>query len=107
MLGTFAWALKDLEPFELNDSNYGYTRAAIVRDLERQGGKHIIFVRYFDAHDKSEEWIYNDADIAESPIIWAHDEGDSSNRELTKFYSGRRLWLLEADTHPAELIPIQ
>jgi hypothetical protein len=106
MLGTFAWALQDLEPFDLNDSNYGYTRASILSDLHRQGGLHLIFVQYSSNHPRAEEWIYNDGDIANSAVIWAHDEDEPSNRELIQQYPGRKLWLLEADVHPVEIIPL-
>lgn len=106
MLATLAWALQDLEPFALNDSNYGYVRARITQDLQKQGGRHLIFVRYSGNHPRAEEWIYNDGDIAQAVVVWAHDEGEPSNRELVQQYGGRRLWLLEPDVQPVQIIPL-
>ncbi len=103
LLVTFAWALQDLQPFELNDSNYGYARAEIIRQLHAEGGRHVIFVRYSPPHARAEEWIYNDANIASAPIIWAHDEGDVGNRELMALYPGRQAWLLQPDRQPVQL----
>ncbi len=106
MLGTLAWAIQDLEPFQFNDSNYGYTRAQIVQNLHRDGGRHLVFVRYSANHPRPEEWIYNDADLANAPILWAHDEGEDANAELARHYSGRTLWLIEPDTQPVQLMPL-
>jgi hypothetical protein len=104
MLGTLAWALQDLEPFDLNDSNYGYTRAGILHDLEKYSGRNLIFVRYAPNHPRAEEWIYNDGDIAHARTIWAHDQGEEANQELIQQYGGRELWLVEPDIHPVQLI---
>jgi hypothetical protein len=99
-IGTLAWALEDLQPFDLNDSNYGYVRARMISDLERSGGRHLIFVRYSPEHPRAEEWIYNDADIPNAKIIWAHDMGSDANQALVRQYPERELWLLDADVKP-------
>ena len=105
-LGTVAWALQDLQPFDLNDSNYGYVRARIIASLHARGGRHLIFVRYSPQHPRAEEWIYNDADIPNAPIMWAHDMGPEANQALIQQYPGRQLWRFHADSLPKELLPM-
>jgi hypothetical protein len=47
--------------------------------------------------------VYNAADIDASPVVWAREMADNS--ALLKYFSARRIWLLEADVHPAKLQP--
>lgn len=105
-IGTLAWALQDLQPFDLNDSNYGYVREKMIKDLSTAQDRHLIFVRYGPQHPRAEEWIYNDADIPNAKIIWAHDMGQADNEELIRQYPGRELWRLDADLVPQKLIPL-
>jgi hypothetical protein len=105
-VGTFAWALQDLQPFDLNDSNYGYVRQRMIQDLHAAGGKHLVFVHYGREHPRAEEWIYNDADIPNAKIIWAHDMGPANNKTLIRQYPGRRLWKLDADVIPQKLMAL-
>jgi hypothetical protein len=105
-IGTFAWALQDLQPFDLNDSNYGYVREKMINDLSTTQDRHVIFVHYGPEHPRAEEWIYNDADIPNARIIWAHDMGPADNKTLIRQYPGRRLWKLEADVIPQKLMPL-
>lgn len=48
-------------------------RAAIEKELERSGGKHLILVRYAQDYGPHREWVYNKADIDDSAVVWAHD----------------------------------
>jgi len=98
-------AFADPHPIELNDSNYGYQRAQMIHDLKQQGGQHLVLVRYTPNHDKAEEWIYNAASIDSSAVVWAHDMGPMWNRELLNYYPTRRVWLLNADARPPQLLP--
>ena len=105
-IGTLAWAFQDLQPFDLNDSNYGYVRAKMIDNLYAAGSRHLIFVHYGPEHPRGEEWIYNDADIPNAKIIWAHDMGPEANEELIRQYPDRTLWRLDADVLPQKLIPL-
>jgi hypothetical protein len=79
------------------------TRAQLIAGLERQGGSHLIVVRYTPTHDVHTEWVYNDADIDASPIVWARDMGEEQNRELLNYYKNRQVWVLEPDIDPMAL----
>jgi hypothetical protein len=77
------------------------TRPKITERLEREGGRHLVIVRYGPNHNIHEEWVYNRADIDGSPVVWARDMGPEKNRELLDYFKGRQIWLLEPDTSPA------
>jgi hypothetical protein len=72
-------------------------RPLLIADLHRQGGRHLVIVRYTPTHYIHDEWVYNDADIDGSPVVWARDMGEEGNRELLDYYKGRHVWLLEPD----------
>jgi hypothetical protein len=80
-------------------------RAAMVRELSRTGEKHLVIVRYSSEHNGHAEWVYNEADIDGSRIVWARDMGEDKNEELIEYFPSRRLWLLEADATTLRLIP--
>lgn len=85
----------------------GVERARMLRELERSGGKHLVFVRYGTFHDPGDEWVYNSADIDGSPVVWARELDRTSNAKLMRHFAGRRVWLAEPDPPSPRLIPHQ
>ncbi len=79
-------------------------RRAILRQLDRVPGPHLVFVQYGPAH-RFHEWVHNAADIDASPIVWARDLGPARNEDLRRYYPARRPWLLYPDVQPPRLIP--
>ena len=76
-------------------------KARIAAVLETIPGDHLVFV-----HAKTDEynllqWIYNDADIDRSRIVWARDLGTDRNAELTRYYPARRVWMVDPNVEPA------
>jgi hypothetical protein len=78
-------------------------RAEVQDTLDRAGGQHVVFVRYGDVHNLSEEWVYNRADIDAASVVWARDMGPDRNAELVRYYSRRKAWVVEADRRPVSL----
>jgi hypothetical protein len=78
-------------------------RSRLVQTLTAQGKRHLVIVRYSATHDVDTEWVYNAADIDNAPIVFARDMGPAANAELIKYFNGRIVWLLEADTSPPTL----
>lgn len=69
-------------------------RPVLIRDLLRRGGRHLVIVRYNPAYSIHEDWVYNQADIDASPIVWARDMGPQRNEELLRYFHDRKAWLL-------------
>jgi hypothetical protein len=80
-------------------------RARILARLESQPGRHLAIVRYHPGHNSFEEWVYNAASIDAAPVVWARELDDASNRELTRYFDTRHIWLVDADATPATLSP--
>jgi len=78
-------------------------RPLIIRELLQQGGKHLVIVRYSPTHFIHEDWVYNQADIDGSPIVWAKDKGQEEDQRLIQYFRDRRVWLLEPDRDPLAL----
>lgn len=78
-------------------------RASILHQLEDMPGDHLVIVRYQPHHDFiMDEWVFNNADIDGSKVIWARDMG-TQNAELLQYFSQRRIWLVEPDYSPPKL----
>lgn len=81
----------------------GRKRAALLSQLQSTPGRHLVLVRYEPNHDPAMEWVYNQADIDASKVVWARDMGPVQNQELIRYFRDCHIWLLEADEIPARL----
>lgn len=77
-------------------------RERLEAALMKRTGDHVVFVRYTHYRFPQEEWIYNHADIDNSPVIWAQDMGPQENRRLMEYFKDRSFWLLKPDENPDE-----
>jgi hypothetical protein len=80
-------------------------RANILHTLELSPGQHLVLVRYSKSHKYDHEWVYNAADIDRSKVVWARNMDEQGNRELLRYFQGRRVWLVEPDEFPPRLSP--
>jgi hypothetical protein len=84
----------------------GMERASLEQKLSSLPGEQLVLVRYGPNHDVlSMEWVYNEADIDKSKVVWARDMGDAQNQELIRYFNHRTAWLLEPDKTPPRLSP--
>lgn len=84
---------------------WAWERENIRQQLLATPGKHLIVVQYGPRHAASPaEWVYNEADIDSSRIVWARNMDGQSNGELVNYFKDRRLWLVLADEQPPRLI---
>jgi hypothetical protein len=82
----------------------GIDRQTMLDHLRSLPGDQLVLVRYKPDHDVlSEEWVYNEADIDHSKVIWARDMNPRANQELLRYYPSRKVWLIEADAAPPSL----
>ena len=72
----------------------GTYRADIIGKLRAQGGKHLVLVQWKPGDNAFEQWVYNDADIDSSPVVWAWETDHPD--DLLRYYSDRRVWTLRA-----------
>jgi hypothetical protein len=78
-------------------------RARLERDLKATGSPHLVIVRYSPAHQVSNEWVYNDADIDGSPVVWAREMTPAEDKRLVSFFKYRSIWMVEPDLSPPRL----
>src|SRR5262249_28248684 len=81
-------------------------RARILKELREQGGRHLVFVHYQPGHSPHAEWVYNEADIDSSSVVWAREMKPEQNRALMKYFKDRTCWLLDADAESPTLYPL-
>src|SRR5713101_4078324 len=82
-----------------------FGRAALVAKLKELAGKQLVIVRYTGHHELFDEWVYNDADINGSKIVWAREMDAAENAKLVDYFKDRQVRLLDADKQPPELSP--
>jgi hypothetical protein len=89
----------------VNSSGWHVERARILKNLQASAANYLIIVRYGGHHPAHEEWVFNEAGIDQSKVIWARDMGADWNRELLEYYPRRQVWLLEPDSQAPRLVP--
>jgi hypothetical protein len=75
----------------------GATRAGYVQRLLNTPGDHLVLVEYSDAPQHLFEWVYNDADIDASRVVFARPIDEDGRRRLLDYYPRRRAWRLYVD----------
>jgi hypothetical protein len=83
----------------------GFGRAGLIARLKELPGKQLVIVRYNSNHELFGEWVYNDAYIDGSQIVWAREMDATENAKLVDYFKDRQVWLLEADEAPPKLSP--
>lgn len=81
-------------------------RPEVERQLLSIEKKDLVIVRYTPDHGPHNEWVYNDADLDQAPIVWARDMGPEENADLLNYYEDRQAWILHADQDPPKLEPV-
>jgi hypothetical protein len=92
-------------PLEPPWSRGNLQRAQILRTLQPTPEKNLIIVQYKPDHGSQLEWVYNRADIDAARVVWARDMGPAKNQELLRYFKDRKVWWLEADDRPPQLLP--
>ena len=83
----------------------GHERAALIKQLEFEGGHHLVIVSYAPKHGVHEEWVYNEADIDRARVVWARDLGAEKNRKLLDYFKDRHIWVFNPDQSRVKLVP--
>ena len=85
-------------------------RQQITDQLQREGGRHLIVIRYGPhvANTPSfgyRDWTRNGADLDGSEILWAREMDAERNARLFDYFKDRRAWLLDVDITGTKLLP--
>jgi hypothetical protein len=85
--------------------HWGVQRELVQDRLEHRPGNQLAIVQYDTKHEPLDEWVYNEADIAHSKVIWARDMSPAENLKLIDYYRDRTIWLVEPDADPVRVTP--
>lgn len=80
-------------------------KARILAELDRMSGCHLVLVRTKTDPDNVFQWIYNDAGIDDSKIVWARDLGSEKNAALLRYFRERTVWVVDPNLNYPELVP--
>jgi hypothetical protein len=80
-------------------------KARILAMLNSTDGKHLALVKPKADPDNVFQWIYNDADIDASKVVWARDMGADGNRALLEYFRDRKIWVVDPNVEPATILP--
>ena len=75
-------------------------RQLAVQWLEKIPGKHLVFVHYGPGHNWYDEWVFNDADLMKSRIVFARTCSPESDRALSTLMKDRDVWIADPETTP-------
>ena len=86
-------------------------RARLLQRLSEGDDRHLILVKYGPHHSYFMEWVYNDADIDGSKVVWARAMDAQEDCKLVAYFKDRKVWSLTIDHDEApvriELMPTQ
>ena len=91
-------ALQPTAFFSCCSLNNAFDRRPLERRLLAEPGRHLVFVGSAVAGIGWNQWVFNDADIDDSRIVWAHDLGRDEDRKLMAYYPRRTVWLADGTT---------
>ena len=89
---SMARSIQQSSPINLPAS---FTREELKNILMKRGGKYLVIVKYFPWHNNHWEWVYNDADIDHTPIVWARDMDEGHNKRLLDYFKDRQVLLIQ------------
>src|SRR5262249_16170449 len=81
-------------------------RDRVARQITDEPGQHLVLVHYDPNHVVDVEWVYNEADVDGSRVVWTRAMNPQDDQLLVEYFQGhRRVWLLEADALARRLVP--
>ena len=111
LLSLVSFATRFTHQMQRTSSGWGSERARILAELEQDGKRHLVIVRYGSLDIPSDrgyrEWVYNEADIDRAKVVWAREMDTPQNRKLLEYFRDRTVWLVEVDQYdsPPKLLP--
>ena len=81
----------------------GDGRAIVLNAVQREPGRHIIFVDYAPGPRNEFEWVTNGADLPGAPVLWAHMRTTEQSMALLKDFPDRNVWMLTVENEHFDL----
>jgi hypothetical protein len=81
-------------------------RQKIIDTLTATGERHLVFVHPEKPYALHLSWVFNDARIDDSPVIWAWDRGPVENQLLLAHYPKRHALLMRLSDRAIDFTPI-
>jgi hypothetical protein len=72
-------------------------RARLLQQLSIGEQRHLILVKYGPHHSYFHEWVYNEADIDGSKVVWARAMDSQEDCKLMTYFKDRKVWSLAID----------
>ena len=106
-LGYFVyWKRSVLRKLSAETSYAQRQRRSIGHQLDRLPGRQLVFVHYSPDYSIHDEWVYNQADLQEAKVIFAHDLSTERDQALLAEYPGRQALRLLLSPDEATLAPL-
>jgi len=94
---------------ETNDEfSFARQRARLLQRLGENQDRNLILVQYGPHHSYFNEWVYNEADIDGSKVVWARAMDAQEDCKLVAYFKDRKAWSLaiDYDESPVRLEPL-
>jgi hypothetical protein len=78
-------------------SSWHEQRAQLLKRLKLEDGEHLVVVNYGARHSFHNEWVYNEADIDHSKVVFARAINATQDCQLVEYFKSRRIWSLQID----------
>lgn len=86
------------------NTSWNYRRVMLLEEFAKEGGKHLVIVRYTPDHLVHNEWVYNEPDIDAADVVWARDRR-GQNGPLLDYFRDRAVWVLDVSGDSMRLLP--
>jgi hypothetical protein len=83
----------------------GQRYVKVRKQLEREPGQQLVFVRYGPDHNWRDEWVYNAADMDKAKIVWVRDLDPEQNALVRRSFPHRKVWLLYRNHWKSQVSP--
>lgn len=91
-----SWGVLISGPFSIMDPlPLNFSREDFRKYLLRQPGRHLVLVQYAPNYYDLREWVYNNADLEQSRIIWARSINKEKDDKLIEYFKGRTVWTIQ------------
>jgi hypothetical protein len=66
-------------------------QSTIAERIRNTPGKHLVVIHYPEAAFP-EEWVFNEANIDDSKVVWARSMGELRDNRLKAYFNNRQIW---------------